>query len=73
MEQVLGETDCCLVASDLHAGSIFALMRPGFVTEECNEIGLNPFQRWLWAQFESCLDEKPEDRDILRLHRHPAR
>lgn len=49
--------DCALVASDLHCLSTFALLRPGFVTSEDNEIGLNKFQKWLWAQYESCLEE----------------
>ncbi len=54
---LIDQSDCCLVASDLHAGSVFALLRPGFKTQEGNEIGLNPFQVWLWQQFESCLEE----------------
>ena len=57
MSDLIEKADCCLVVSDLHAGSIFGLFRPGFKTEEGNEIGLNPFQAWLWEQYESCIEE----------------
>lgn len=50
-------TTCCLVASDIHCLSTFAVLRPGFVTEEGNEIGLNKFQKWLWGAWEDCIAE----------------
>lgn len=49
--------DCCLIASDLHVLSTFALLRPGFVTTEGNEVGVNRLQEWLWSQFLSCVEE----------------
>jgi hypothetical protein len=38
-----------VVLSDLHLGSTKALLPPGFVTLEEQEIGLNGIQKWLWA------------------------
>jgi len=46
--------------SDLHTLSTWGLLRPGFVTTDGNEIGINPFQEYLWAQMESCLAELDE-------------
>lgn len=33
------------------------MLRPGFVTEEGNEIGLNRLQKWLWEQWLDCVAE----------------
>lgn len=38
--------------SDLHAGSTYAIMPPGFYTKEGNLIGLNKVQEWLWNCWE---------------------
>lgn len=37
-----------VVISDIHCGSTVALMPPGFVTSEGQEIKQNPVQKWLW-------------------------
>ena len=50
-------TKLALVISDLHVLSTYALLRPGFKTENGNEIGLNKLQQWMWERFQSCLDE----------------
>lgn len=46
---------CALIVSDLHLGSDCAIMRPGFVTEEGNEIGVNLVQEWFWMQMQDLL------------------
>ncbi len=37
-----------LVLSDLHCGSSFGLLPPGFINTEGNEVGQNSFQKFLW-------------------------
>jgi hypothetical protein len=37
-----------VILSDLHVGSTVSLMRPGFVTEEGQEICQTPIARWFW-------------------------
>lgn len=37
-----------IVVSDLHVGSIYGLLPPGFITFEGHERPLNPGQRYLW-------------------------
>jgi hypothetical protein len=58
-----------VVISDLHVLGQGGLLRPGFVTSEGNKIGLNPFQKWLWRCYESCLEEldslRKKDKPIL--------
>ena len=41
-----------LVVSDLHVGSIYGLLPPGFVTSEGREINLNSGQKYLWQCWE---------------------
>ncbi len=46
-----------VLASDLHCLGVGSLLRPGFVMSTGNELGLNKFQQWLWAQFEGLTGE----------------
>lgn len=41
-----------VVVSDLHIGSDYGLLPPGFHNKSGNEIGLNPLQRWLWEEWQ---------------------
>jgi len=40
---------CVLVIADLHFGGTTALLPPGFVTAEGQEVKQNGIQQWLWA------------------------
>ena len=46
-----------LLASDFHVLSTYAILRPGFQFAEGGGLNLNKIQEWMWAQFESCLEE----------------
>lgn len=41
-------TRLIVAVADIHCGSTYGLMPPGFTTLEGNEILHNPIQRWLW-------------------------
>lgn len=43
-----------VVLADLHCGSTYGIMPPGFHTKEGNEIGLNEVQKWLWECWNDC-------------------
>lgn len=45
-----------IVLSDLHTGSDYGLQPPKYHTKAGNEIGLNPYQKWLWEKWEDCWD-----------------
>lgn len=40
--------------SDIHCGSTVGLLKPGFVTHEGIELGLNDVQKWLWSSWLDC-------------------
>lgn len=40
-----------LVISDLHCGSTYGLLPPGFVTQEENPVHQNPLQAWAWSNW----------------------
>lgn len=40
-----------VVVSDLHCGSVYGLLPPGFVTLEGNEVLPNRLQQWLWERW----------------------
>ena len=46
-----------LVISDTHCGSSVALMPPGFVTDNGNEIKPNAIQEWLWQCWVHMIEE----------------
>ena len=41
-----------VLVSDLHCGSTYGLLPPGFVTGEGNEVKGNAIQEWLWRSWE---------------------
>jgi hypothetical protein len=45
-------TKCVLVVSDLHCGSIFGMMPPGFIGKAGAVINQNPGQKYLWECWE---------------------
>ena len=55
---------CVLVLSDLHCGSIYGMMPPGFETSDGAEKKQNPGQRYLWECWEY-LAEKVADLPIV--------
>jgi hypothetical protein len=42
------------IVSDLHAGSTYGILPPGFHTRNGNEIGLNDYQKWIWDCWGDC-------------------